>query len=307
MPMPTETPPTTGIAVDSPPAVAPSDGGTRSGGDGRALHKLMHNPLSVAGGVMVLILLVIAVAAPAIAPHGYSGLVLKDALQGPSGAHWLGTDQFGRDMLSRIIYGTRISLLVGIVSTAISAVVGTLIGLVAGFFGGWLDEVLMRLMDILLCFPQIVLAIALAAIAGPSLRNVILVVGVLGVPQFARLIRGSVLLCREMDYVTAARTTGDSEIAIMARHVLPNTWGPSLVMVSLTVPSAILAETALSFLGMGIDPTGQPSWGSLLSDGRNFMIQAPWIATFPGIAITLAVLAFNLLGDGLRDVVDVRD
>jgi peptide/nickel transport system permease protein len=273
----------------------------------RALRRLMRNPLSIVGCALVVVFLIVLVAAPAIAPHGYSGLKLADALKGPSSTHLLGTDQFGRDMLSRIIYGTRISMLVGIVSTAISAVVGILIGLVAGFFGGWVDELLMRLMDIMLCFPQIVLAIALAASAGPSLRNVVLVVGVLGIPQFARLIRGSVLVCREMDYVTAARTAGESEIAIMGRHILPNTWGPSLVMISLTVPTAMLTETALSFLGLGIDPTGIPSWGSLLADGRNFMIQAPWIATFPGVAITFAVLAFNLLGDGLRDVMDIRN
>lgn len=273
---------------------------------GRMWRRMRRNPLSLVGAGLALTLILMGVFAPLVAPAGYGGLHLKDALVAPGSAHLLGSDQFGRDLLARIVYGARISLLVGLSSTAVAAVGGTLLGLVAGYFGGWIDEVLMRAMDVILSFPQIVLAIALAAIVGPSLTNVIFVVGVLSIPQFARVTRGSVLLIREMDYIVAARTIGHGELFILRRHVLPNAVGPLVVLTSLTIPSAILSETALSFLGMGIDPTGVPSWGSLLADGRNFMIQAPWIATFPGIAITLAVLAFNLLGDGIRDVMDIK-
>jgi peptide/nickel transport system permease protein len=269
-------------------------------------HRLRHNPLSAAGGIAVLVLVLAAVLAPLIAPHDFAALNLRERLLAPGAGHLLGTDQFGRDLFSRVIFGARISLLVGIVSTAAGGALGVVVGVVAGYLGGWIDEVLMRAMDVLMSFPQIVLAIALAAVLGPSLTNVILIVGLLQIPQFARVIRGSVLVTKEMDFVVAARTLGRPEPIVVLRHIVPNTLGPLIVLASLTVPTAILSETVLSFLGLGVDPTATPSWGSLLSDGRKFMLQAPWMATFPGLAITLAVLAFNFLGDGIRDAMDTR-
>jgi len=268
--------------------------------------RLLKNPMGMFGAGLVVCLVAVAVLAPWLAPYDFSGLRGAERLLGPSAAHWMGTDQFGRDMLSRVIYGSRISLFVGLAATTISFVAGVTIGVVAGYVGGWVDEVLMRFIDMMMSFPQIVIAIAIAAILGPSLRNVIFIVGVLGIPAFARVARGTVLQVSRRDFITVAQTMGLTRFAVMWRHVLPNSAGSLIVYVSLVIPSAILSETALSFLGLGIDPTGVPSWGSLLASGRDFLTQAWWIATFPGIAITLAVLGFNLLGDAARDAMDTK-
>lgn len=271
-----------------------------------ALGRLMRSPLGVVGALIVFGLILVAVFAPLLSPYDYAEFSPEVRLQGPGVQHWMGTDQFGRDMLSRVIYGTRISLLVGLAATAISALFGVVFGVISGYRRGWADEVIMRSADVMMSFPQIVIAIAVAAILGPSLVNVILIVGVLGIPHFARVTRGTVLLVSAQEYVTIARTMGLSEAAVMWRHVIPNSLGPLVVYLSLVIPGAILSETALSFLGLGIDPTGVPSWGSLLAAGRDYITQAWWIATFPGIAITIAVLGFNLLGDAARDAMDTK-
>jgi len=270
------------------------------------LGRFTRSPLGVVGVVLVVGLVAVAVFAPLIAPYDFAQFQGDARLQAPSWQHWLGTDHFGRDVLSRVIFGARISLFVGFAATAISFLVGVTVGVLAGYRRGWTDEILMRLADLMMSFPQIVIAIAVAAILGPSLRNVIFIVGALGIPHFARVARGTVLLISQHDYVTIARTMGLTERAVMWRHVLPNSLGPLIVYVSLIIPGAILSETALSFLGLGIDPTGVPSWGSLLSAGRDYITQAWWIATFPGVAITLAVLGFNLLGDAARDAMDTK-
>ncbi len=281
---------------------------TGGGGISRAsvLGRLTRSPLGVLGAVLVVGLVAVAVFASVIAPYDFAEFNPEARLQGPSFQHWLGTDHFGRDVLSRVIYGARISLFVGLAAAAISFFIGVTIGVIAGYRGGWVDEVIMRFVDLMMSFPQIVIAIAVAAILGPSLRNVIFIVGVLGIPHFARVARGTVLLVSAQEYVTVARTMGLSPTAVMWRHVLPNSLGPLIVYLSLIIPGAIMSETALSFLGLGIDPTGVPSWGSLLSAGRDYITQAWWIATFPGIAITFAVLGFNLLGDAARDAMDTK-
>lgn len=291
--------------------VAPGDVGALGGPPSRrrgvsVIRRLTRNPMGMIGTGLIAVFALLAIFAPLVAPYDFSELLVGERLQAPSAAHWLGTDQFGRDVLSRVIYGTRISMFVGIAAAGLSFLTGVVIGVIAGYRRGWLDEVLMRLMDMVMSFPQIVIAIAVAAILGPSLRNVIFIVGALGIPHFARVARGTVLLVSEREYVTVARTMGLTELAVMWRHVLPNSLGPLIVYLSLVIPSSILSETALSFLGLGIDPTDIPSWGSLLASGRQFLTQAWWIATFPGVAITLAVLGFNLLGDAARDAMDTK-
>jgi peptide/nickel transport system permease protein len=270
-----------------------------------AWRRLRRDRASMLGLVGVVIFIVIGLVGPILSPYGPLEVNVKDRFLPPSTTYFFGTDQFGRDLFWRVIVGTRVSLLVAFLATGISVVAGVLIGAVSGFFGGWTDEVSMRGLDIVLAFPSIVLAIALAAVLGSSLENVILIIGVLGIPQFARVTRGAVLMVKNADFVVAARVIGQGELRILAEHIIPNTIGPILVLASLAVPGAIIAEAALSFLGLGIHPP-TPSWGNLLADGRQYLLQAPWLATFPGLAITLAALAFNFVGDGLRDALDPR-
>jgi peptide/nickel transport system permease protein len=256
---------------------------------------------------MIGAILVIAVGilADRIAPFPFAEVHLTDRTRVPSLMYLLGTDQFGRDILSRVIFGARISLIVGVASTTIGSSVGVTLGTLAGYWGGWVDEGIMRTMDVIMAFPSIVLGIALAAVLGPGLGNVILIIGLLQIPQFARITRGSVLTIKEVDYVLAARALGQGSAITVVRHVLPNCVGPIVVLASLTVSTAIGAEAALSFLGLGIQPP-TPSWGNILSDGRQYILQAPWISTFSGLAITITILAFNFIGDGLRDAIDPR-
>ena len=266
---------------------------------------LSRNYITVWGLGIIVIMIILAVLAPYIAPYGYETMILPDRLQPPNTKHLFGTDNFGRDILSRMLYGARVSLVVGLGGVTIAASIGVLLGAIAGFYGKWIDEIIMRIMDSILAFPYIILAVALMAMVGPSLRNVILVIGITRTPRFARVTRGSVLALKEMDFVTAARALGQREWRILARHILPNCLTPIVVMASLSVATAILTESALSFLGLGIQPP-QASWGTMIADGRRFMLDAPWIATLPGIAISLTILGYNLFGDGLRDALDPK-
>ncbi|MBO1436900.1 ABC transporter permease [Meiothermus sp. CFH 77666] len=271
----------------------------------RTLRAFLANRLAIAGVVILLLLVLGATFAPILVPYSPTATDFSALQQGPSAKHWFGTDQLGRDILSRVFYGARVSLAAGLVSVLIALVLGGLIGLVAGFYGGWIDDVLMRLTDAMLAFPFLVLAIALAAVLGPSLQNTMLAIGVVTTPVFARLIRGQVLSERPRDYVQAAVALGGGDGRIIVRHMLPNILGPLIVQVSLSTATAVLAEATLSFLGLGVQPP-TPSWGSMLNDARGYLSQAPHMALFPGLAIFLAVLAFNLIGDGLRDAFDPR-
>jgi peptide/nickel transport system permease protein len=250
-------------------------------------------------------LVVAAVLGPALAPYGENDVAVVDRLQGPSLDHPFGTDELGRDVLSRVLVAARISLVVGLVSVGIALVAGVALGLVAGFYGRWVDDVVMRVMDMLFAFPAILLAIAILAVLGPGVTNVMIAIGVVYTPIFARITRASVLSVREEVYVRAARSLGVGDLRLLRLHVLPNVLAPIIVQTSLSLAFAILSEAALSFLGLGIQPP-QPSWGRMLYDGRGFVEDAWWLGFFPGAAIFLTVLAFNVVGDALRDVLDPR-
>ena len=259
------------------------------------------------GLVVVSGLAVVAVLAPLFAPYDpiAQGDLTTQAYLGPSWEHWLGTDQFGRDMLSRVIYGARISLTIGFVAVALAIVVGSLLGAVAGYLGGAIDSVIMRFTDMVMAFPRLVLLILIIAVFQPSVTLIILVLGLTQWPGTARLVRGEVLSLREQEYVEAARALGFGRARIILRHLLPNVMAPVIVAATLGVGNTIVLEAGLSFLGMGVQPP-TPSWGTLVADGRQNLIGAWWVATFPGLAIVLTVVAFNLVGDGLRDALDPR-
>ncbi|WP_345465806.1 nickel transporter permease [Deinococcus carri] len=270
-----------------------------------ALQRFLRNRLAVAGAVALALLGVTALFAPWLAPADPTKIFFTDLRTPPSGAHLFGTDELGRDILSRVMYGARVSLSAGLVSVLFALVSGTAIGLIAGYVRGWLDDVLMRLVDAMLALPFLVLAIALAAILGPSLQNTMIAIAIVTAPVFARITRGEVLAQREREYVQAAQALGARDGRVLLRHLLPNIAGPLIVQTSLAIANAILAESSLSFLGLGVQPPA-PSWGSMLNAARGYLSDAPWMALFPGAAIFLAVLAFNLLGDGLREALDPR-
>jgi len=259
----------------------------------------------VVGLAFVAFLVLLAVFAPVIAPH--SPIDGETRMRGdpPSREYLLGNDAIGRDVLSRLIYGTRVALLVGLGATAIAVTIGVVIGATAGYFRGWVDAGLSRVVDALMAFPLLALLITLSAVLGPSLLTVVLVIGLTVWASYARVVRADVLSLRERDYVLAARAAGASDGRIIGRHILPNVLGPVVVLASLAVGNIIILESALSFLGLGVQPPN-PSWGGMLADGRAFIRQYPHIAIAPGVAISLTVLAFNLLGDGLRDALDPR-
>lgn len=263
-----------------------------------------RNPIGLIGAAIVLATMLWALLAPLVSPYSPSAQG-AGRLVPPSLAHPMGTDELGRDVASRIIYGSRVSLQVGAVSVVLALVAGTLIGGIAGFFGGRLDDYLMRLVDVLFAFPGLVLAIVIAGLLGPSRTNAMIAIGIVYAPAFARVIRGSVLSVMAESYVEAARVVGASDLRIMARHLLPNILAPIIVMTTVYLSTAILSEASLSFLGLGSQPP-EPSWGGMLNAARRFMELAPWLAIFPGCAIMLVVLGFNFLGDGLRDVLDPR-
>ena len=261
--------------------------------------------LALVGGGILLVLLLMALLAPLLAPHDPLAQDLYKRLQPPSADHWLGTDDFGRDILSRIIYGSRISLRIGLLAISLALTFGTLFGLVAGYRGGVADMIIMRLMDLMLAFPSILLAIAIVAVIGPGIENAILAVSIVMVPQFARLVRSSVLIVREATYVEAARALGATESRLLFYSILPNCTAPLIVQATLGLGTAILDAAGLSFLGLGAQPP-VPEWGAMLSGGRELLLQAPWVMTFPGLAIFAVVLGLNLFGDGLRDALDPK-
>ena len=269
------------------------------------IKSILRNKLAALGVLIVGMLIVSALLAPWIAPHDPAAQFSDDALHPPSLRYIFGTDTIGRDNFSRIIYGTRVSLLVGVASMMLASTFGVAIGLVAGYFGGWLDTLLMRTMDALLAFPAVLLAIFIIAVLGPSLLNAILAVGIVYMPSFARLVRASALSIREKEYFDSARAIGLRDSQIMLRVILLNSLSPIIVQFSLGVGYAILVEAGLSFLGLGVQPP-TPAWGSMLGYGRNFMSLAPWLTTFPGLAIFVTVLGFNFVGDGLREALDPR-
>jgi peptide/nickel transport system permease protein len=270
-----------------------------------AISQLRRNKGAMVGGTVVLLFIITAAFAPLIAPYDPLESNLDEALQSHSYKHWLGTDEQGRDILSRIIYGGRMSLAIGVIAVAISSVFGIFLGLVSGFFGGKVDNVIMRFMDILMAFPGMLLALAIVSALGPGTVNLMIALGVYSVPFFARVVRGSVLSVREMEYVEAAKAVGQSNFFIVFSHILPNCVGPILVLATLRVAIAILNGAGLSFLGLGPQPP-TPEWGAMLSSGRTYLRIAPWVATYPGIAIMFVVLGFNVFGDGLRDALDPR-
>jgi peptide/nickel transport system permease protein len=269
------------------------------------LHRILKNRVALAGLAMILLLSAVALFAPWIAPADPLKQNLLERLQPPSLRHWMGTDDLGRDLFSRLIYGTRISLSVALVAVSITTLFGALIGLVAGYFGRWWDTVLMRAVDILLCFPTFFLILMVIAFLEPNILTVMAVIGLTSWTGLARLVRGETLSLREREFVLAAQALGLPHSRILARHLLPNVAAPILVSATLGIGSAVLTESALSFLGLGVQPP-TPSWGNMLTTGKDYIHFAWWLSLFPGLAILLSVLAFNLFGEGLRDAVDPR-
>ena len=267
--------------------------------------RLLRNFAFTAGLVLTLLLVIAALAAPLLATHDPNQQDTARRLEAPSSEHPLGLDDLGRDVLSRIVYGARVSLRVGFSVVVIASLIGVTLGAIAGYFGGFVDSAIMRLCDILLAFPGILLAIALVAVLGPSLNNVVLALAIIGWVGYARLVRGQVLKVREMEYVTAARALGAKSPRVIVKHVLPNVINPVIVMATLGLAGAILAEASLSFLGLGVQPP-TPSWGAMLTSGRRYLGLANHLAIFPGAAIMLAVMGLNFLGDGLIDALDPK-
>ena len=269
------------------------------------LVRLRRNRLAVFGLVIMLLLVVVAVFAPWIAPYDYAAQNLSDAFEPPCAKYWLGTDDFGRDILSRLINGARISLQVGLFAVWLSMCVGGVLGAIAGYYGGKVDDIIMRFMDILLSIPQILLAVTIAAALGPGLLNLTIAVGIANIPSFARVVRGAVLSIVGQEFIEAAHCMGASDAWIIARHILPNCSAPIIVQATLRVAGAILAAAALSFLGLGIQPP-TPEWGGMLSAARGYVRDYAYMTISPGLAIMITILALNFLGDGLRDAMDPK-
>ena len=276
---------------------------TRPGLD--LLRKALRHGLVLGGGAIVLMLGFVAAFGAALAPYDPLAMDFTARFAPPSWAHPFGTDDFGRDLFSRVLHGAAVSFQVAFIAVGISGVAGVTLGVLAGYLGGWLDEAIMRAMDVLFAFPAVLLAITVMAVLGRGVENAMIAIAIVYMPIFARVTRGAVISVRDREFVTAARALGTGHARIMLAHVLPNAAGPILVQTSLSLAFAILAEAALSFFGLGTQPP-DPSWGRMLAEGRAFLGQAPWMGIFPGLAIMAAVLGFNLLGDGLRDVLDPR-
>lgn len=270
-----------------------------------AWRTLRSRPPAMFGAAVLLLVAAVSLLAPWVAPFDPLATSWSLVRKAPSAAHWFGTDEVGRDLLSRVIWGGRASLAAGVIAVSIAVGVGVPLGMLAGYLGGWFDAVMGRLTDAMLAIPFLILAIALAAFLGPSLGNAMIAIGITATPIFVRLARGQVMAARAEDWVEAARAVGNPPARILVRHILPNILPPVMVQATLAIASAIIAEASLSFLGLGQQPPA-PSWGSMLNTAQRFLTQAPWMALFPGLAIFVTVLAFNLFGDGLRDALDPR-
>lgn len=257
------------------------------------------------GSVIVIFFVIIAIIGPFIAPQGINEQNLSIRLQPPSAEYWFGTDDLGRDIFSRILHGTRISLTVGLSAVLLSAAVGSFFGIIAGYYGRWVDTIISRIFDIMLAFPSILLAIAVVSILGPSLQNALIAIAIINVPNFGRLIRSKVLTIKEEEYIHAAKAIGMRNARILWRHILPNSMTPVIVQGTLAIATAIIEAAALGFLGLGAEAP-KPEWGKMLADARMFLLNAPWALVFPGLAIMLTVIGFNLMGDGLRDALDPK-
>jgi peptide/nickel transport system permease protein len=271
----------------------------------RIRRRLMRRPVAVAGGVVALMFVLVAIFAPVIAPYDPGQSDFGAALAGSSSEHLFGTDELGRDVFSRVVWGARASMQAGVFSTLLALVIAVPIGLVAGYYRGWVDPVVSRVTDVMLAFPFLILAVGLAAILGPSLLNATLALGIAAVPPLIRISRGEALELREEDYVRAAVANGANDPVILGRHILPNMTSTLIVQATLTIPAAIIGEAVLSFLGLGVQPP-TPSWGVMLNAAQPYLNEAPQLAIYPGLAIVICALAFNLLGDGLRDVLDPK-
>jgi peptide/nickel transport system permease protein len=270
---------------------------------GDFLKRLLNSPSAKIGGSICLVLVVTAMFAPIIAPYDPTELGVGQALQPPNWDYWFGTDEFGRDLFSRIVYGSRLTLYVGLIAVGISMTVGVLVGLVAGYVGGWLETVLMRAVDVLFSFTETLIALAAVAVLGPSLTNAMIAVGISAIPFYARITYGAVLVEKNKEYFKAAEAVGSRHLRLLFRHILPNILSPIIVVATVGVSVAVLSASALSFLGLGAQPPS-PEWGAMLAAGRDYFKRAPWITTFPGLAIAITVLGFNLLGDALREALD---
>lgn len=271
----------------------------------RGLRRLWRSRLALVGLAIVIALVVVAIFAPWIAPYSPTRINLRERLKPPSWKHPFGTDDAGRDILSRVIYGSRVTLRICTLVVGLTLAIGTLLGLISGFFGGWVDELVMRVSDVFLAFPALILAMAIAAALGPSLENAIVAMVAIWWPRYARVTRGQVLSIREIDYVSAARAAGASSLRIMLRHILPNCISPVVVQATLDLGEVVLTAATLSFIGFGAQPP-TPEWGAMVSVGRNFLRNYWWYTTFPGLAILITVMGFNLLGDAVRDILDPR-
>jgi peptide/nickel transport system permease protein len=271
----------------------------------RALRRLLERKTAILGLLVIALFVLLALSAPLIAPYDPTAQSWTSVRKTPSFAHWFGTDDLGRDVLSRVIYGARASLLAGCISIAIALSIGVPLGLIAGYVGGFVDALISRIIDAMLAIPFLILAIALAAFLGPSLGNAMIAIGISTTPIFVRLTRGQVMAVKVEDYIEAARAVGNPRWRIALVHILPNIMPALLVQATLSIATAIIAEAALSFLGLGQQPPA-PSWGSMLNSAQRFLVTAPWMAVWPGVAIFLTVLSFNLFGDGLRDALDPR-
>lgn len=261
--------------------------------------------VSLVGAGIVIFFIILAVIGPFIAPQGINEQDLTKRLLAPSADHWFGTDDFGRDIFSRIIHGARISLWVGFFSVILSVIIGSLLGIIAGYYGKWIDTIISRIFDIMLAFPSMLLAIAVVSVLGPSLQNALIAIAIINVPNFGRLIRSKVLSVKEEEYIVAAKAIGMRDARILFSHILPNSITPIIVQGTLAIATAIIEAAALGFLGLGAQAPA-PEWGKMLADARKFLLNAPWTMIFPGLAIMLTVLGFNLMGDGLRDALDPK-
>ncbi len=269
------------------------------------LRRIGRNPVALLGLIIIIVYIGVALFAPILAPHDPIDQNLSKSFAPLSAENPLGCDEFGRDILSRIIFGARTSLIIQVFSVLIALVTGVFLGAVGGYFGGWLDEGIMRVMDILLAFPGILLALAIVAVLGPDLKNLIIAIGIYSIPQFARITRGSVITVKQSEYVTAARAIGESHFVTIMRYVLPNAISPIIIQTTLRMATVLLTAAGLGFLGLGVQPP-QPEWGTMLSTARMYLRSAPLVAVFPGVSIMIVVLGFNFLGDGLQDALNPR-